>query len=108
MTHTIPTSLICKRPDGWEAWCYLSNGQQLSRRFATEPTESELTAWGEQLVAQAEAEQPTPELDVKSQAATLFEQIKPLAYQDPVAVNEALNTAFTPDEINGVLSARIE
>ena len=58
MTFTTPQQLICKRPDGWEAWCYLSNGQQLSRRFATEPTESELTAWGNRLVAQAEAEVP--------------------------------------------------
>lgn len=108
MIYTTPTSLICQRPDGWEAWCYLSNGIALSRRFPEEPTAEQLKEWGDSCVAQAEAEQPITEPDVKAQATALFEQIKPLAYQDPAGVNAALNEAFTPDEINGVLSARVE
>jgi Cft2 family RNA processing exonuclease len=56
--------------------------------------------------------QPVPEIspepiDIKEQAQQLFEQVKPLAYQNPQAVNEALNEVYTPDEINGVLSAKV-
>ena len=49
-----------------------------------------------------EPEQPIIELTVKEQAKEILQQIKPLAYQDPDAVREAVVETFTETERQGV------
>lgn len=52
--------------------------------------------------------EPEPsEIDIaKEEVRVRFEEIKPRAEKYPVAVNEVLNEVYTPEEINGVLSAK--
>ena len=51
--------------------------------------------------------EPEP-ADIKVQAAQILEQIKPLAYQDPGAVKEAVKETFTEQERAGVGIAVVE
>lgn len=43
---TIPTELICNRPDGWEVWCFTDAGK-FHRRFVQKdkPSMEQIMAW---------------------------------------------------------------
>jgi hypothetical protein len=45
--------------------------------------------------------------DIKARAKELFEQLKPLAYEDPLKVSEAMKETFTPAEIKGVIGVEV-
>lgn len=72
----------------------------------TLPPENCLVVFGP-LPEEMEEPELTEEEAIKLAAKEKFEEIKPLAYQAPLAVNEALNEVYTPEEINGVLSAKV-
>lgn len=43
---------------------------------------------------------------IKEQARNKLLEVKPLAYENPLAVKVALSEAFTPEEFNGVMEAQ--
>lgn len=43
---------------------------------------------------------------IKEQAKSKLLEVKPLAYENPLAVKVAISEAFTPEEFNGVIEAQ--
>lgn len=58
------------------------------------------------LVGKSEPIEPQTEFDsIKEQAKNKLLEVKPLAYENPLAVKVALGEAFTPEEFQGVMEA---